>query len=132
MTDADLSDADVDKAKATAAGFTMYEAAKGGNIGDGALANGDVEGKYYMYFYYWNRHDDNGDNSKMGQNEFATVRNHVYKLCLTKINRFGHPRKSINDPDPEEPGKPDEDENAYISVSLEIIPWGVRVNDIEF
>lgn len=123
---ADATDADVDKKKATAAGFTMYEAA------EGDLVNGDTAGEYYMYYYYWNRHIDNDDNSVKGPMEFATVRNNVYKLSLTKISKFGHPRKPENDPDPLTPETPDEDANAYITVSLVILPWDVRVNDIEF
>ena len=126
LTDENLTDEDVDKAKATAAGFTMYQAAE--NI----LLNGDQKGEYYMYYYYWNRHFDNNDNSDRGVMEFATVRNNVYKLSLTGISKFGHPRKPENDPDPLKPETPDEDANAYITVSLQILPWDVRVNNIEF
>lgn len=126
MTDTNLADADVDKTKATKAGFKMYEPAAGD------LVNGDVAGEYYMYYYYWNKHNDNNDASLMGQMEFATVRNHVYKLSLTKISKFGHPRKPENDPDPVTPTTPDEDASAYITVSLVILPWDVRVNNIEF
>lgn len=126
MTDTNLADADVDKTKATKAGFRMYEP-----VVD-KLVDGDVAGEYYMYYYYWNKHNDNNDASLMGPMEFATVRNHVYKLSLTKISKFGHPRKPENDPDPVTPTTPDEDASAYITVSLVILPWDVRVNNIEF
>lgn len=68
----------------------------------------------------------------MGNMEFAVVRNNVYKLAVTKINRLGHPRLSENDPDPVDPDDPDETGDVYISVSVEVLPWVVRVNEIEF
>ena len=64
--------------------------------------------------------------------EFAVVRNNVYKLAVTKINRLGHPRLSENDPDPENPDKPDESDDVYLKLSVQVLPWVVRVNNIEF
>ena len=115
---------DVDKAKVYAnAGFTGYS---------------PEDGKYYAYYYYWNRHNDNGDNSKMGPMEFAVVRNNVYKLCVDKIAKLGHPYNPdpdnpVNpDPDPEDPTDPDEELNYYFNVTVKVLPWVVRVNHIEF
>ena len=68
----------------------------------------------------------------MGIMEFATVRNNVYKLSVTAINQLGHPRDPNHDPDPEEPEDPDEDPTDYIQVQVEVLPWVVRVNNIEF
>lgn len=104
-----------------AAGFTGY--------------NKDTDGKYYAYYYYWNRHNDNGDNIKMGTMEFAVVRNNVYKLCVDKIAKFGHPdpRNPQNpDPDPVDPEDPNEELNYYFTVTVKVLPWVVRVNHIEF
>ena len=64
--------------------------------------------------------------------EFAVVRNNVYKLAVTNISKLGHPRVSENDPDPVDPEDPDEDGDVYLSVSVEVLPWVVRVNNIEF
>lgn len=91
-------------------------------------------GKYYTYYYYWNRHNDNGDPYKMGDMEFAVVRNNVYKLCVDSIAKFGHPTPSGNDPDPdpENPEDPDESVNYYFNVTVKVLPWVVRVNHIEF
>lgn len=103
------------------AGFTGYSA--------------DDDDKYYAYYYYWNRHNDNGDNSKMGPMEFAVVRNNVYKLCVDKIARFGHPdpnNPENPDPDPVDPTDPDEELNYYFNVTVKVLPWVVRVNHIEF
>ncbi len=64
--------------------------------------------------------------------EFAVVRNNVYKLAVTKIDRLGHPRNSDDDPDPVDPEDPDENGDAYLTLSVEVLPWVVRVNNIEF
>ncbi len=103
-------------------GFTLYEA---------SVDNQDGAG-YYCYYYYWNRHNDNGRNGIMGPMEFAVVRNNVYKLAVTAIHALGHPRISENDPDKPTPDTPDEETNLYISVSCEVLPWTVRVNNAVF
>ncbi|WP_065218746.1 MULTISPECIES: Mfa1 family fimbria major subunit [Butyricimonas] len=102
--------------------FTIYQSSKEGS---------DPVG-YYCYYYYWNRHNDNRDNGSMGPMEFGVVRNNVYKLAVTKIDRLGHPRISDNDPDPIEPDEPDEKSDVYLTVSVEVLPWTVRINNIEF
>ena len=108
---------------APAQGVTIYKAS---NEGDG---NG---WGYYCYYFYWNRHNDNLRSGKMGIMEFATVRNNVYKLAVTGIGRLGHPRITDYDPDPVDPEDPDEELLTYIQVQVEVLPWVVRVNDIEF
>ena len=107
-------------AAAAAAGFTGYSA---------------KDGKYYNYYYYWNRHNDNLDPYTMGVMEFAVVRNNVYKLAVDKINRFGHPdptNPTDPDPDPVKPEDPDESVNYYFNVTVKVLPWTVRINNIEF
>ena len=110
-------DAEPAAAAAAAAGFTGYSA-------DG--------GKYYTYYYYWNRHNDNLDPYKMGIMEFAVVRNNVYKLCVESISKFGHPDPTDPDPDPVDPDDPDESVNYYFTVTVKVLPWTVRINNIEF
>ena len=77
----------------------------------------------------------------MGIMEFAVVRNNVYKLAVDKISRFGHPTPpdpSNPDPDPEpdpdpvDPDDPDESVNYYFNVTVKVLPWTVRINNIEF
>ena len=111
-------------AAAAAAGFTGYSA-------DGS--------KYYTYYYYWNRHNDNLDPYNMGIMEFAVVRNNVYKLCVESISKFGHPTPPTDptnptdpDPDPVDPDDPDESVNYYFNVTVKVLPWTVRINNIEF
>ena len=94
----------------------------------------ETDGNYYCYYYYWNRHNDNNVENVMGPMEFAVVSNNVYKLAVTKIKHFGHPGDPSDDPDPVDPDDPDEDEsiNTYFVVAVDVLPWVVRVNDIEF
>ena len=102
------------------AGFTAYK---------------PVDGKYYTYYYYWNRHNDNANNTTMGKMEFAVVRNNVYKLCVDSIKKFGHPDPTDPDPvdpDPVDPKDPDETGEYYFKVTAKVLPWVVRVNHIEF
>ena len=84
-----------------------------------------VNGKYIMYYYYYNRHNTNDDPAVMGINEFGVVRNNVYKLRVSKIATLGRP-------DTPKPDEPNEEEKAYFIVSCEVMPWTVRVNNIEF
>lgn len=87
---------------------------------------------FYCYYIYWNRHNDNGKETQMGAMEFATVRNNVYKLRVTGINRLGHPGEPGNDPDDPTPDTPDEKDHYYLSVECKVLPWEVRINDIIF
>ena len=107
--------------------FTLYQSSGEKGEGDEVINKG-----YYCYYYYWNRHNDNGNATSMGPMEFGVVRNNVYKLAVTQINQLGHPRISENDPDPEDPDKPDEEGKIYFRLSVEVLPWVVRVNNIEF
>ena len=102
--------------------FTIYQSSK----------EGDDPAGYYCYYFYWVRHNDNVNNGIMGPMEFAVVRNNVYKLAVTKIDRLGHPRISDNDPDPVDPEDPDDKGDVYLTLSVEVLPWVVRVNNIEF
>lgn len=95
---------------------------------DGFKAYVPDEGKntYTMYYFYYNRHNSNGNNSQMGENEFGVVRNNVYKLQVTTCGSLGEPDF------PENPDHPDEEESAYFTVSCHVMPWTVRINNIEF
>lgn len=110
------------------AGFTVYKATSG--------ESNDYH--YYCYYYYWNRHNtitSSDNNGEMGIMEYGVVRNNIYKLAITKVSALGHPGDPNDDPDPvkpEDPNSPKPDENAYFSVSVQVVPWSVRVNDIEF
>jgi len=112
-----VNGSETDLAKCVNAGFTVYT---------------PVNGMYPVYYYYWNRHNDNNKPFEMGTMEFSVVRNNVYKLAVTKINNFGHPELPEGDPDPVTPQTPDEQVRHYFQVTVKVLPWTVRVNDIEF
>lgn len=99
-------------------GFTAY-------VPTMVTENGKDVYKYVMYYYYYNRHNTNGVNTSMGINEFGVVRNNVYKLRVTTVGTFGRP-------DVPEKEEPNEEESAYFTVSCIVMPWTVRVNDIDF
>lgn len=116
------------RAAATDAGFTLYQASDD-------VTQGDDKGfgpGYYFYYYYWNRHNDNGRAGTMGKMEFGVVRNNIYKLSVKSIKNLGHPRITDNDPEKPTPETPNEDAKVYMEVNVEVRPWTVRVNEIEF
>lgn len=86
----------------------------------------DEDGHYYNYYYYYNKHNDNNDINEMGVMEFATVRNNIYKLKISKVAGFGQP----GDVKPN-PNTDDENPEVYFQVSALVLDWVVRVNDIE-
>lgn len=87
---------------------------------------------YYCYYFFWNRHNDNGLSEIMGPMEYAVVRNNVYKLSVDMIGRLGHPVDPDDDPDPVRPNDPDEKSDLYMSVTFNVIPWVVRVNSVTY
>lgn len=117
----DFNIATVDNLENSVEGIGLYRPVK---VGD--------EWVYNVYYFYKNRHNDNGNNNAMGPMEFATVRNNIYKLFVSNIRMFGHPGDTPDDPDPEDPDDPDETEKVYFDVQLQVLPWVVRVNDITF
>lgn len=99
-----------------------------------AAENGGEQIEIYndnICYYYTTeiKHFDNGDNSVLGNMEFAIMRNNIYSLAVTGINMVGDPAVVPT------PGTPDENptpETAQLNVEVEILPWIVRYNDIEF
>lgn len=91
-----------------AAGITLYE----GNV---------------CYYYTTEiKHFDNGNDNELGVNEFIIMRNNIYSLSVTGIDKIGSP---FVDPTP---NVPNETTEAALSLKVNILPWIVRYNDIEF
>lgn len=111
--------------------FTLYDMQDETDNYGGETSTSQGKG-YYCYYFYWNRHNDNGIPGVMRPMEFSVVRNNVYKLAVTKINQIGHPIDPSNDPTPPTPHTDDETSEVYMKVDVEVIPWTVRVNDITF
>lgn len=92
-----------------------------------AAANIKKYSSNICYYYTTEiKHFDNGNNNTLGNMEFAIMRNNIYSLAITNITKIGDP---IVDPTPE---TPNETKEAALKVSVKIIPWIVRYNDIEF
>lgn len=88
-------------------GFTIYDVAPGTN-------------QHEVYYPYWNQHD-------AANMTYGVVRNNVYKLQIKNIKKFGYPRQG--DIDPDEPVKSND---IFFNLSVDVLPWAVKVNDIEF
>ena len=73
--------------------------------------------KGICYYKIMIKHDDSPTiMNKLG--EFGVVRNSVYDITVNKIDNPGYP--SIPDPDPI---TPDEEEDRYLSIKIEVNPW---------
>lgn len=80
-------------------------------------------------YYYTSqiKHFDNGDNTSMGNMEFAIMRNNIYSIAVESISEIG--ASSLK---PYKPGDKDEEPKTYIKVKATILPWIVRFNNIKF
>lgn len=73
------------------------------------------------------RHFNDSQSSKaMGYGRYGVVRNNIYKINITKIERPGEPTVE-NDKDKD---KNDDPDKAYISFEVTVNPWIVRTQDI--
>ena len=106
----------------TGNGVAIFQSSVDDNFGPG----------YYCYYYYWNRHNDNGRNGVMGPMEFDVVRNNVYKISVDKVSHLGHPRIPTNDPENPTPNDPDESDLIYLDVKVTVLPWTTRINNVHF
>lgn len=85
-------------------------------------------GNFCYYYTTEIKHYDNGDNASLGNMEFAIMRNNIYSLAVSDINMIGDP---FVDPTPNIPNEYPKAKTA-LNVQVEILPWIVRYNDIEF
>lgn len=77
--------------------------------------------------YYWTSVKHLGAAGKTG--EFGMVRNHFYKVDVTKITGFG---TAVYDPDNEfVPVTPDEDPMTYLAARINVLSWRVVANGVE-
>ena len=75
------------------------------------------------YYPFWIRHANNGDDNEMGISEFAIVRNNIYDVTVTQIQKLGLAGSEIPDPD-----KDDENEELFLVVNLHVKDWVLRTN----
>lgn len=101
------------KGKFEAMAASIATASEGGK----ALKGVEYYSKGICYYKIMIKHDDSPTvMNKLG--EFGVVRNSVYDITVNKINNPGYP--SIPDPDP---SAPDEEEDRYLSIKIEVNPW---------
>ncbi|MDL2291758.1 Mfa1 family fimbria major subunit [Bacteroides sp. OttesenSCG-928-F21] len=90
------------------------------NLVAGTLTNGNLA--YYKagvnYYQIMIKHDNDADTSNNELGEFGVVRNSVYDVYVNSINNPGSP--VIPTPDPT---IPDEEDEFYLSVRININPW---------
>lgn len=88
---------------------------------------------YYNGICYYNwmiKHWSQDTN--LGRMEFGVVRNNVYYLAVTKVLNIGEPWVPGGTEDPDPTPNPDEVDDASLVVSINVLPWTVRYNNIEF
>ena len=78
------------------------------------------------YYHFWIRHANNGNNSVMGVMEFAIVRNNVYQVSVSGVNKLGQPLAFT--PSHDDPNTPDETDEVYIDVEIYVKDWVLRSN----
>lgn len=105
--------------------YKSFEKAKEANI-DITEADCAIYKEGVCYYTAQIKHLDNGASSVMGNMEFAIVRNNIYSLEVSKLEKIGD---STVDQDPT---IDDETGDGYIKLKVAIIPWKVRYNNIEF
>ena len=76
-------------------------------------ASGNNPAGYYLDYYYFIQHNDNGLDGVMGVMEYGIVRNNVYRLSLLSIDGLPRPYG------PEEP-----DEDPRLTLKVRVKKWG--------
>lgn len=76
-------------------------------------ASGSNPAGYYLDYYYFIQHNDNGLDGVMGVMEYGIVRNNVYRLSLLSIDGLPRPYG------PEEP-----DEDPRLTLKVRVKKWG--------
>lgn len=125
------------KAQLTNAGaawaWTLKFAENGGDLtvtnlesGTRKLVKVDNQDAYALIYYYWNRHNDVSKSLAVTDAmEFGVVRNHVYKISLTKFNSL--PRVYDPSAKDEETGSGPED----FTLSISVESWGYHQVEME-
>lgn len=90
------------------------------------LYNGNVCYYYTTEIKHFDNGKNDGEEGALGVNEFIIMRNNIYSLAVTTIEDIGAP---FVDPTP---NTPNESVKAALQVNVQIVPWIVRYNDIEF
>lgn len=83
-------------------------------------------------FYNWMIKHIDQPNVNLGIMEFGVVRNNVYYLAVQDIKNIGEPWVPNGPEDPDPTPVPDESEVTALIMSINVLPWTVRTNNINF
>lgn len=86
------------------------------------------------YYPFWIRHANNnnpqqdgqlnsGETQRMGISEFAIVRNNIYDVSVTRIDKLGVAGSEVPNPDTD-----DETDDLFLFVNLHVKDWTLREN----
>ncbi len=104
--------------------FSMYIQDKDKSVNIGRVNTVLFYEKGECYYRYWIRHANNNNASEIGVMEFGIVRNNIYDLAVTKINKLG--LSGDEKPDPTDPTESDE---FMFNVALYVKNWTLRSNE---
>ncbi len=93
---------------------------------------GSGDGRFPVWYTYWNRHNNNNNKHEMGIMEFATVRNNVYRLTVNTIGTLGLPKEPIDPDNPWVPkGETPDEPGLELDVRFEVSAWVERIFEHE-
>lgn len=90
-----------------------------------------VDGNFYAWYSYWNRHRNNGNNNVMGKMEFAVVRNNIYKLYINSVNSLGYPEEPTGESIWKPEGETPDELPLMLDIKVIVSDWVDRLFDYE-
>ena len=83
----------------------------------------------YCYYAAQIKHFDDGNAETTGPNEFIKMRNNVYSVAVTSVDKFGFSEMEMVELENAIEGG---SESIYLTLEAKILPWIVRFTDVEF
>lgn len=83
----------------------------------------------YCYYAAQIKHFDDGNAETAGPNEFIKMRNNVYSVAVTSVDKFGFSEMEMVELENAIEGG---SESIYLTLEAKILPWIVRFTDVEF
>lgn len=103
---------------------------------DGTITAEDLKGlgisvyeDGYCYYAAQIKHFDDGNAETAGPNEFIKMRNNVYSIAVTGVDKFGFSELDMPELENAIEGGA---ESIYLTLEAKILPWIVRFTDVEF
>ena len=103
---------------------------------DGTIDADDLKGlgisvyeNGYCYYAAQIKHFDDGKADTAGPNEFIKMRNNVYSIAVSSVEKFGFSELDMPELENAIEGG---DESIYLTLEAKILPWIVRFTNVEF